>query len=162
MSRPSTFAKGVEQASIGSLDGKDVQRPKAIHVLSVDPVDFGCMVHDALLDEPDSRFSIAPDYRELWAIPKQESIHMVILHNTLSSFELEDASQFIRRCWPHARILVLRGSEGFLEDALYDDCVAPNVAPEILFLTIERLIGGLQEWRSGDVELQYGSCRPGR
>ncbi|MGD0940688.1 MAG: hypothetical protein ABR905_13370 [Terracidiphilus sp.] len=153
MSRLSSFAKGVEETSIGGLDGRDVQPPKAIHVLSVGPVDFGCMVHDALLDGPNPHLSIAPSYRELWAISKQESIQVVILHNTLSSFELEDASRFIRRRWPHARILVLHSGEGFLEDALYDERVALTVAPGVLLAAIERLAGGWQGQRSQDAEL---------
>jgi hypothetical protein len=106
------------------------------------------MVHDALLDGPNSRLSIAPDYRMLWVIPKQESIQVVILHNTLSLFELDDASRFIRRRWPHARILVLRRGEGFLDDALYDDRLAPTVVPEVLLTAIERLAGG---WHGAEV-----------
>jgi hypothetical protein len=116
-------------------------------------MDFGCMVHDALLDGPNCRLSIAPDYRELWAIPKQESIQVVILHNTLSPFELEDASRFIRRRWAQARILVVRRGEGFLDDALYDDRLAPTVVPEVLLTAIERLAGGWHGWRSRDAEL---------
>jgi len=77
----------------------------------------------------------------------------VILHNTLSSFELEDASRFIRRRWPHARILVLHSGEGFLEDALYDERVALTVAPGVLLAAIERLAGGWQGQRSQDAEL---------
>jgi hypothetical protein len=89
----------------------------------------------------------------LWAIPKQESIQVVILHNTLSSFELDDASRFIRRCWPHARILVVRQGEDFLDDALYDVRVVSNVDREVLLATIECLIAGWHEWGSRDAEL---------
>jgi hypothetical protein len=89
----------------------------------------------------------------LWAIPKQESIQVVILHNTLSPFELEDASRFIRRRWPHARILILRRGVGFLDDALYDEHVVPTAAPEVLLAAIERLAGGWQGRRSRDAEL---------
>ena len=88
------------ESAIGTLDGRDARTPKTIHVLFVGPVDFGSMVHDALLCGPNSRLPIAPDYRELWVIPKQESIQVVILHNTLSSFELEDATRFIRQRCP--------------------------------------------------------------
>jgi hypothetical protein len=143
MSRLSVSAKGVEETSIGIPVERDIQPSKAIHALSVGPVDFGCMVHDALLDRPNSRLSIAPDCRELWGIPKEESIQVAILHNTLSPVELEDASRFIRRRWPHVRILVLRKGEGFLDDALYDERVVPTATPEILLAAIERLAGGV-------------------
>jgi hypothetical protein len=147
MNRPSIFAKGIEETSIGSQVERDVDPSNAIHVLSVGRMDFGSRVHDALLHGPCSRLSMAPDYRELWAIPSQESIQVVILHNTLSAVELEDASRFIRRRWPHAQILVLRRGVGLLDDALYDERVAPAVAPELLLAAIERLAGGWQRWR---------------
>jgi hypothetical protein len=78
---------------------------------------------------------------------------MVVLHDTFSSSELEDSCRFIRRRWPYAGILVVHRGEGFLDDALYDDRVVPNVAPEVLLSTIQRLTGSWQGWRSGDVEL---------
>ncbi len=141
MSRLLISTDGVKETSIRSTDRRGVQLPDAIHVLSVGPIDFGSMVHDALLNGPCSRLSIAPDYRELWVAPKQESVQVVILHSTLSSFELDDACRFIRQRWPHAKILVLRGGEGFLDDPLYDERVVPTVAPEALLAAIERLAG---------------------
>ena len=148
MSRLSDFAKSTEETAIGFLDGRHIRMPKAIHVLFLGPMDFGSKVHDVLLDGPNSRLFIAPDYRELWAIPKPDSIQVAILHDTLSSFELEDACRFIRRRWPHARILVLRSGEGFLEDALYDERVALTAAPEVLRAAIERLAG---EWQGARI-----------
>jgi hypothetical protein len=153
MNRLPIVAKGVEEIAIGNLDGRQFRIPKTIHVLSVGPVDFGSLVHDALLDGPNSRLSIAPDYRMLWAIPKQESIQVVILHNTLSSFELDDASRFIRRRWPHTRILVVRQGEDFLDDALYDVQVVSNVDRQVLLATIQCLIAGWHEWETQDAEL---------
>lgn len=126
---------------------------KDIHVLSVGPVDHSFLVHDALLEVPNSRLSIATDYRELWVIPKQEAIHLIILHNTLSSFELEEVCRFIRQQWPHAKILVVRRGEGFLDDELYDDRVRPTVTAEVLLTTIGRLIGERHVWRFGNAEL---------
>jgi len=119
----------------------------------VGPVDHSFVVHDVLLEVPNSRLSIATDYRELWEIPKQLSIHVVILHDTLSSFELEAACQLIRRGWPQARILVVRRGEDFLDDALYDYRVLPTEAVEVLLTTIERLIGERVERRFGNAEL---------
>ncbi len=115
--------------------------PKNTHVLSVGQVDDSFLVHDAMLGVPNSRLSIATDCRELWVIPKQELIHLVILHNSLSLFELEESCRFIRQQWPQAKILVVRWGVGFLYDGLYDDRVGPTVTAEVLLTTIERLIG---------------------
>jgi hypothetical protein len=122
---------------------------KTIHVLSVGSVDRGCMVHDTLLKGPKFRLSIATDYRALWAIPKQEPIQVVILHNTLSAIDLEDSCRFIRRRWPDAWILLIRTGEGSLDDALYDDRVLPAVAQEVLLSAIERHAG---MWASKGLE----------
>jgi hypothetical protein len=153
MNRPCDVSTVVEEDVIGSMSHRGFQVRKAIHVLSVGAMDYGCMVHDALLSGPRFRLSVATDYRELWMIPNQESLQVVILHDTLSSSELEYASRLIRRRWPRVRILVVCNGEGFLDDALYDVRVVSNVSREVLQTTIERLIGGWHEWRSRDAEL---------
>ncbi len=134
------------------LDQRDAKKAKAIHVLFVGSVDFGSLVHDALLDGPKYRLSIAPDYRALWVTPKGEPIHLVILHNSLSSSELEDATRLVRKQWPHSRILLIRANEGSLDDALYDDRVAPTVTSEILLQKFERLTREWHDWSTGDTE----------
>ncbi len=143
MNSLSTVAQGVEENPIETLGRSQSRMASVIHVLSVGPMDSGSMVHDALLDEPNFHLTIATDCRKLWMIPKQESLHVVILHNTFSWFELEDASRFVRRQWPRAKILVISEEEHFPEDALYDDRIAPAAAAKFLFTTIEQLTGGL-------------------
>jgi hypothetical protein len=103
------------------------------------------MVHDALLDRTSFRFSITTDYRKLWEVPAQEMIHVAVLHDTLSSFELEAACRLIRQRWPDAKILLIAKGESFLDDGLYDDR-APTTARDVLLGTIERLAGGSHDW----------------
>jgi hypothetical protein len=145
MNRLGNAVRSVNEAAIGSFNRREVRRPQAIHVLSIGPIDFGTMVHDVLRVGLKSSLSIAPDCRDLWVTPKQESIQVAILHHTLSLFELEDACRFIRQRWPYARILVLRQGEGFLDDGLYDERVAPDATPADLLMAIERLT---REWRA--------------
>jgi hypothetical protein len=118
---------------------------QTIHVLSVGPVDCGSMVHDALLDGASFRLTIATDYRKLWGIPAHESIHVAVLHDTLSSFELEAACRLIRQRWPHAKILLVARVESSLDDGLYDDR-ASTAAPTLLLTAIEELTGGWHDW----------------
>jgi len=161
MNRPCIVSEGANESTIGSQHWIQLPVPKRIHVLSVCPMDRGKIVHDPLLEEPNSWLSAArnqweltviSDFLELYAIPGHEDFQAAILHSTLSSFELDDAGRFIRHRWPRARILVVYAGEDFLEDALYDDRVTPNVAPEILLSTIERMIEKRQDWRHGDVD----------
>lgn len=109
-------------------------------VLSVGPVERGCVVQDALHGRPHTHLSITPDYRRLWMISKQERFHVAVLHNTLTGGELEEASQFIRRQWPQARILVIRFGQEFLDDALYDERVTPAASTETLQAALDRLV----------------------
>ena len=85
-------------------------------------------------------------------IPKQDPIDLVILHNVFTLSELEDSSRFVRRRWPHARILLVHGKNELLDDALYDERVDPNVTSENLSSTIQRLTGRLHEREAGDVD----------
>jgi hypothetical protein len=124
-----------------------------IRVLSVGSVDRGSMVHDALLEGPGFLLSIATDYSGLRAMPEPEDFQVAILHNTLDSFELDDACRLIRHQWPHARILVIRAGEDFLEDALYDDRVIPTVAREVLLMSIDQLTARWHEGRTRDERL---------
>ena len=137
--------KSSDGSAIVNLDQRDGRRAETIHILCVGPVDRSYMVHDVLLGVPNSQLSIVTNYRELWVFPKQEAFRLVILHNTLALFELDEVCRFIRQQWPHARILVVRRGGGFLDDELYDDRVIPTVAPEVLLTTIERLTSGQNE-----------------
>jgi hypothetical protein len=112
-----------------------------IHVLSVGSAYRSSMIHNALLEVPNAQISLAPGYRELWAIPQEEDIQVVTLHDSLPSFELEAACRLIRRRWPRAQILILRSRACSLDDALYDDVVASTEALETLLAAIQRLIG---------------------
>jgi hypothetical protein len=153
MNRLCNVTNGVDEEAMGSLNHKRLRIPKAIHVLSVGPMDCGSMVHDALLDGPNWRLTIATDSHELCVIPEEESIQVAILDNTLSEFELEDACLLIRQRWPLAKILLIGTGDGSHDYALYDDCVAPTAAPEFLLATIERLAAGWYQWRSRNVAL---------
>lgn len=116
-----------------------MERVEVVRVLSVGPVESGCVVHDALRNRLHTHLAITPDYRRLWTIPKQDCFHIVVLHNSLSAAELEETCRFIRRQWPQARILVVRFAEEVLEDALYDERIAPVATHETLQATFDRL-----------------------
>jgi len=134
---------------VEKIFGKDAERGvhayetsslRADHVLMVGPMESGNVVRSALLGEPNLTISIVANYRELWTIPNQETVHLVILNVTLSTFELEASCRLIRQRWPRAKIVVVRQGEGFLEDALYDDRVKVGDTPEFLRVRIGRLL----------------------
>jgi hypothetical protein len=110
------------------------------HVVIVGSMESGNVVRCALLGEPRLTISIVTNYRELWTIPKQETIHLVVLNVTLSTYELDASCRLIRQRWPRAKILVVHQGEGFLEDALYDDRVTLRDTAEVLRGRIVRLL----------------------
>jgi hypothetical protein len=116
------------------------QNTKTIHVLTVGSMESGNVVRGALLGEPNVAISVVTNYRELWTIPNQEIIHLVILNKALSTPEVEASSRLVRQRWPRAKILVVRAGEGFLEDALYDDCITPADSQEVVRGRIEHLL----------------------
>ena len=91
-----------------------------IHILSVGRVEPGSPIRDALLNVPSFRVSFVHDYRELWDAPRQLDVHAVILHNSLCSFELQEAARLVRGRWPHATIVVIRSGQLTIDRALYD------------------------------------------
>lgn len=120
-----------------------------VHLLSIGSVDLWYALHDALTEERNSRTSVAgacrevwmiPDYRDLWVIPRQQIFHAAILHNTLSSLEVDEACRFIRRQWPSAKILVIRACVDFLDDALYEDRIMPGASSDALLQSVDRLL----------------------
>jgi len=144
------FVSRIDRRVIANESQGDHKSDGTIHILCVGEVDRSYVVHDLLLGVCNLQLSIVTDYRELWVLPKHEAIHLFVIHNTLSLFELEEACRFIRQQWSQARILVVRSEGSFLEDELYDERVAPAVVSELLLSTIERLTGELSARRSGN------------
>ncbi len=99
---------------------------------------------------PDFAVSIAIDYRELWIRSKEGAIQIVLLHNSLCSFELEEAARLVRGRWPSAKILIIRSGELLIDRALYDDRLLPPVTSAVLLERISKQATSLSErGRSG-------------
>jgi hypothetical protein len=115
-----------------------------LHVLSIGSADSCSAIRDALLERGHCRVSVATNYRELFAIPRRESFEIAILHHITSPLELRASSEYIRRTWPCAKILVIcpRAEAQVLDDPLYDDWVAASPSQDVLLATIERITAG--------------------
>ena len=113
-----------------------------LHAISIGSADPCNTIRDAFLQRGRCRLSVATNYRELFAIPRQESFEIAILHHVLSPLEFRRSSEYIRRTWPCAKILVVCAKAEVLDDSLYDDWVASSPSQEMLLTTIERLTMG--------------------
>ena len=122
---------------------RGMRAENAVHLLSIGSIDRSYMLHDLLLLDSRCRLSVMTDYRDLWTISEVDAVHLAVLQDTLRPLELDKACRFIRHRWPHAKILVIRSGEDFLEDALYDDRVKPTESMEGLLNRIARILGGL-------------------
>jgi hypothetical protein len=71
-------------------------------------------------------------------LPTEEEFEIAILYPHSPS-EFNNASGYIRRKWPRAKILVISRTAEELDDPLYDEWVRPDLSQEVLLSTIERL-----------------------
>lgn len=140
---------GAHRQKASGLREKMVPSNERIHLLSVGSFERSFELHDAFLVAPCRQLSVTgnclelsmiPEYRQLWIIPRQEAIHLAILHDTLHSFELDETARLIRHHWPEARILLISTEEGILDDAMYDDRIEPAASPQDLLSVIDRLL----------------------
>ncbi len=119
-----------------------------LRVLSVGVADSGNTVRDALLQRDHCHLSAAANYRELFAISKQESFDIAILHHIHSAPEFDACSEYVRRTWPRARILVMCTKDQVPDDPLYDDWVAPGASADALLTTIWRLVAESEKYKA--------------
>lgn len=117
-----------------------------IQLLSVGRIE-PTLISNALRDEPDFKISVVKDYRELWLQSREDSIEIVLLHNSLCSFELEQSARLVRSRWLKAKILIIRSGEVHIDRAVYDDCLWPSVDSEVLVQRILHLVQPLNEGR---------------
>jgi hypothetical protein len=138
--------QGIEQAAIVTglvtLATEGAGMKAILHVLSIGAEDSCNTVRDALLQRRSCRLSVVTSLWDLYAIQQQNSFDIATLHQTLSPREVRDASEYIRRRWPRAKILVICAETEFLDDPLYDEWVPPGLSPGILLETIEELTDG--------------------
>jgi hypothetical protein len=137
------------QEEMRSSSQEHIQTREKVRLLLIASMDRSHALHDAFLEARNEyQFTatefqemwLIPDYRELWVIPGQDAVHLAVVHETLSHFELDETCRFIRRRWSSARILVIRAGEEFLDDALYDARVMPSTPNELLHSAIQRLL----------------------
>lgn len=113
---------------------------ETLSVLSIGTADPHNRVRDVLLQRGHCRLLVAADYRETSVIPKQHRPEIAILHDIASEHEIRSFSEYIRRTWPSAKILVICAANKVPDDPLYDEWLAPNPSQERLFSTIEQLV----------------------
>jgi hypothetical protein len=128
---------------VRSWDERSTKR--TIHVLSVGRIETDRLMCDALLDSPDFCISFVHDYRDLWICSTQHVVDAVVMHNTLCSFELAEATRLVRSRWPNAKILIIRSGEVSIDRALYDQRLHPPVKQQVLVQQIRLLTDSRRE-----------------
>lgn len=116
--------------------------PKTLHVLYVGPLDGTYAIYETLCEAPGLRFSVAVDYHAVWLIQRPQSIDLAILHSSLSNSEIDDLTRYLRRKWPHVRILLIRDNAEFLDDALYDERLPSCTDANVLLTVLSGLLPG--------------------
>jgi len=110
-----------------------------LNVLSVGPNVPTHVAYNVFLVQHSCTLAVADSCRNLPPASLLEDCDVAVLHHTLAPGELRDAACFVRLRWPKARILLIRAEAWCIDDALYDDRIAPGANPEALLTTIGRL-----------------------
>lgn len=131
-----------------------------LHVLSIGSADSCNAIRDALLERGHCRVSVATNYRELFAISRREVFEIAILHHITSPLEFRASSEYIRRTWPCAKILVIcaRAEAELLDDPLYDEWIATRPSRDALLAAIEQITSGSES--SGQRQDTLGRTGP--
>lgn len=101
-------------------------------VLSVGRMDEDALMREPLDEWPGFAFFHANDYRDVWRLSRAMVFDVVIFHNSLGCFELEESARLVRRRWPSAKIVLVRSGEITLESRLYDWRLRPPIEAETL------------------------------
>lgn len=110
-----------------------------IYVLSVGRLEHEAIQLESLADLSEVSVSHASDYRELWILSKGSQYQAVVFHNSLCSFELEEAARLVRSRWPAAKIVIIRSGEISLDDPLYDYRLTPPTDPNTLISVLAEI-----------------------
>jgi hypothetical protein len=113
----------------------------ASHVLSIGLMEPMHVAYNTYLEHHGCVLVAVPGYRNLYSTATHGDCDVAVLHHSLSPGELVDAAHFIRQRWPEARVLIIRDDAQCIDDAMYDDRLAPGVNPERLLGAITRLSG---------------------
>ncbi len=147
---PSGVNPGSAESSSCSPERIAPSTPEPIYLLSVGRIEPATHIRKALLDLSDVGISIVTDYRELWMMTTtRQAMQIVLLNNSLCSFELEEAARLIRIRWPKAKVLIIRSGELSLDHGLYDERLHTPVTTEVLVEQISRLANLLHEEEYG-------------
>jgi hypothetical protein len=86
-------------------------------------------------------YTVAPasSYREIFGLRNEIGFCLAVLNDSLGELALRAATEFVRRQWPSARILILGDAQAALEDYLYDEVVNHQIQSKELLDTLARL-----------------------
>jgi len=81
----------------------------------------------------------ASNYREIFDLRNETGFRLAVLSCSLGELALRAASEFVRRHWPSARILILGNAKAILDDSLYDEAVDCRFLPQEFLNVLEGL-----------------------
>jgi hypothetical protein len=110
-----------------------------LHVLTIGSFESNDSVRDMLLSRTKCRLFAVSTVWDLSAVLTSGDIDVAVLHDTLPAAELRSSAHYIRRHWNCARILLMSAHAELLDDALYDERLAPSAPAETLLAMIEQL-----------------------
>ncbi|MGA8672941.1 MAG: hypothetical protein WB679_23910 [Terracidiphilus sp.] len=120
---------------------------KTANVLSFGLEEWRNAVCQALHPGQKNGFSGVNSFWELCTLPQAVSVHVALIHHSVSPCDLRHAAEYIRRRWPDAVILVIGEQAKQLDDPLYDYKTSREISIEALVRTIETSVAAKRRVR---------------
>jgi DNA-directed RNA polymerase specialized sigma24 family protein len=117
---------------------------RRLKVLAVGLNELAILLRDALMLRAHSKLAVVSNYSDLCSMSLQrEEFQVAVLNEPNSARELRRRAKYIRRTWPDAAIVLVRGNSEVLEHRLYDERVPSRIGPADLLAVIDRLNQGV-------------------
>jgi hypothetical protein len=110
---------------------------KTTKVLSLGIEEWSIAIREALPASRKNGFWGVNNYWNLCALSQAVSVDVAVFHHSFATHDLRYATEYIRRRWPDAVILVIGEQAEQLDDPLYDDKASSGISIKELVSMIE-------------------------
>jgi hypothetical protein len=120
---------------------------KTTKVLALGEEEWSSVLRQGLLHWQRKGFVDVNNFWHLCALPQPVQVDVAVFHHSFPQDDLRYASEYVRRRWPEAAILVTGEQARRLDDPLYDDKIAAGISQGELAWLIEMSVEAKRQSR---------------
>lgn len=122
------------------ITAADSLLPVQAGVLLVEPEVELCESRRLLLVKIAHCVDVVRGYKEVFSLHPGNGYNLIVLNARHNNQEARDVSEYVRRCWPAAKVLLVGEDCGCIDDPLYDEIVDATGNPPALMAALQRLL----------------------